>query len=160
MTFTAARESIRLAHSYFVPDRLTCDALIHARARGVAVEIIVPGPIMDTQFVRAASRSRWKPLLQAGVRIWEYQPTMYHCKIMVVDGCWTSVGSTNLDNRSFRLNDEANLNVLDGPFAAAQVRQFDADRACSREVTLRDWTREPWPRRTMEWLAGLARSQL
>ena len=91
--------------------------LVAARKRGVEVDIILPGKHIDTQTVRRASRSRWGPLLEAGVKIYEYQPTMFHCKTMIVDDVWVSVGSTNFDNRSFRLNDEANLNVLDPALA-------------------------------------------
>ncbi len=81
--------------------------------------LIVPGPIIDTDVVRRASRATWGPLLEAGAEIYEYQPTMFHCKVLIVDGLLVSVGSTNFDTRSFRLNDEANLNVYDAAFAAA-----------------------------------------
>ena len=89
-----------------------------ARKRGVKIEIIVPGPHMDAKIVQSASRSLWGALLDAGVQIYEYQPTMYHCKVIIVDDVWVSVGSTNFDDRSFRLNDEANLNIYDAAFAA------------------------------------------
>ena len=124
------------------------------------MEIIVPGEHIDAEVVRKASRGRWGPLLEAGVRIYEFQPTMYHCKVMIVDDRWVSVGSTNFDNRSFMLNDEANLNVLDSEFAAEQARVFEADKARSREVTLELWRRRPWPEKAKEWAAGLLRSQL
>ncbi len=109
---------------------------------------------------RRASRARWGPLLEAGIAIHEFQTTMYHCKIMVVDHCWTSVGSTNFDNRSFRLNDEANLNVRDGGFAEAQARVFDADVARSRQVTLEAWRRRPWSEKVRGRMESLLRSQL
>ncbi len=92
--------------------------------------------------------------------IYEYQPTMYHTKVMIVDDRWTSVGSTNFDNRSFRLNDEANLNVLDPEFAGAQARQFEEDRKRSKQLTLEWWRSRPWHQRATEWLAGLLRTQL
>jgi phosphatidylserine/phosphatidylglycerophosphate/cardiolipin synthase-like enzyme len=79
---------------------------------------------MDAETVRKASRARWGDLLEAGVEIFEYQPTMYHCKVMIVDGLWLSVGSTNFDSRSFSLNDEANLNIFDAAFASRQVAVF------------------------------------
>ncbi len=160
LSIAAARRYIRIAASYFVPDSLTVAALVNARRRGVEVEVVVPGPHIDTDVVQAASRSRWGPLLEAGVRIFEYQPTMFHCKVMVVDGLWTSVGSTNFDNRSFQLNAEANLNVLDRDFAEAQARVFEEDRAGAREVTLEMWRHRPWKERASDWLAGLFRSQL
>ena len=125
LAIASAAKSIRIANAYFVPDSLVRDMLVQARDRGVDVEIIVPGPVLDAQIVRRASRAKWGPLLRAGVRIYEYQPTMYHTKVMVVDEVWSSVGSTNFDDRSFRLNDEANLNVLDPEFgqrAGARLR--------------------------------------
>ena len=92
---------------------------------------------MDAQTVRRASRAGWGPLLEAGVQISEYQPTMYHCKVMVVDDLLVSVGSTNFDNRSFRLNDEANLNIYDEAFAKAQVAVFEEDLAREQDADLR-----------------------
>ena len=124
------------------------------------VEILVPGPILDAQIVRRASRVMWEPLLEAGVRIYEYQPTMYHTKLMVVDDVWSSVGSTNFDDRSFRLNQEANLNVYDPGFGAAQAATFAGDRARSREITLEAWRRRPLWERVQERIAGLMRKQL
>jgi cardiolipin synthase len=92
--------------------------------------------------------------------MYEYQPTMYHTKVMVVDDVWCSVGSTNFDDRSFRLNDEANLNVLDPEFAREQARVFAEDRAQSQEVTLQQWERRPLKERVQERFARLVKSQL
>ena len=113
MAITAARDSIQLANSYFVPDAMTTAALAAAARRGVKVRIITPGEHIDAEIVRKASRAGWGDLLQAGIEIAEFAPTMFHVKSMVVDDLFVTVGSTNFDNRSFRLNDEANLNVLD-----------------------------------------------
>jgi cardiolipin synthase len=110
--------------------------------------------------VRKASRSRWGDLLRAGVAIHEYQPTMFHCKVMIVDDRWVSVGSTNFDNRSFRLNDETNLNVYDREFAATQIAAFEEDKARSRRITLEEWESRPWTEKLVEHAAGLFRSQL
>ena len=134
--------------------------LAAAARRGVDVEIIVPGPILDAQVVRRASRATWGPMLEAGIRIYEYQPTMYHPKVMVVDEVWVSVGSTNFDDRSFRLNQEANLNVYDRGFAAAEAARFERDRTASRQVTLEAWRRRPMWERIQERAAGLLRTQL
>jgi cardiolipin synthase len=101
LAITAAAKSIHLSSAYFVPDDLTLKALVAAAKRGVKVKIITPGEHMDAETVRRASRARWGELLQANVEIFEYQPTMYHCKVLVVDGLWLSVGSTNFDNRFF-----------------------------------------------------------
>jgi cardiolipin synthase len=160
LAIASAARSIRIANAYFVPDGLVVDMLVQARGRGVEVEIITPGPVLDAQIVRRASRAKWGPLLRAGVRIYEYQPTMYHTKVMVVDDLWCSVGSTNFDDRSFRLNDEANLNVLDAAFAREQARVFVEDRARSREVTLEEWERRPFSERVQERFARLVKSQL
>jgi cardiolipin synthase len=160
LSITCAARSVRLASAYFVPDDLSVATLVAARKRGVEVDIIVPGEHIDTQFVRRASRARWGKLLEAGVRIHEYAPTMYHCKVMVIDDLWTSVGSTNFDNRSFRLNDEANLNVLDETFAADQSARFEEDKARSKNVTLDAWQHRPWHEKLMEHAAALLRPLL
>jgi cardiolipin synthase len=160
MAVAAAEQHIRIGMPYFVPDDLAIDHLVAASRRGVAVSLMLPGEHMDKQFVRRASRHRWGRLLEAGVRIWEYQPTMYHPKLVVVDEAWASVGSANFDERSFRLNDEANLNVFDAGFAREQIAMFEADQARSREVTLEEWRSRPTARRLGDWFWGLFRSQL
>ena len=136
MSITAAAKSIDLSAAYFVPDEVALASLVDALQRGVRVRIIVPGPHMDQSVVMHASRAKWGELLRAGAGIYEYQPTMFHVKVMVVDGLWTSVGSTNFDSRSFSINDEANMNVYDPTFAEAQVAIFENDLANSRRVTL------------------------
>ncbi len=143
MSISSASKSVRLANAYFVPDKLAIDTFLEAARRGVKIEIIVPGPHIDQKAVRAASRNSWPKLLEAGIRIYEYQPTMFHCKYMVVDNLWTSVGSSNFDSRSFRLNAEANLNVLNADFAAQQIRVFEKDKAQSKEITLEMLKRRP-----------------
>ena len=160
LSIASARHRILIANSYFVPDRACIAALVRARQRGVRVQIIVPGKHIDTVVTRRASRALWEPLLQAGVEIFEYQPTMYHCKVIVIDDRWSSVGSTNFDNRSFRLNDEANLNVLDRDFAALQARNFEEDLLCAKQITLDDWRHRPLRTRLVERLAALVRSQV
>ena len=113
MAITAAQASIYLSSAYFVPDELSINALIAAAKRGVKISIITPGKHIDTDLVRKASRASWGAMLAADIQIAEYSPTMYHCKILIIDSLFVSVGSTNFDNRSFRLNDEANLNIMD-----------------------------------------------
>jgi len=160
LSISSAVRSVRIANAYFVPDSLAVATLAAAQRRGAKVEIIVPNRHIDSKIVRRASRSLWGPLLEAGVAIYEYQPTMYHVKVVVVDEVWTSVGSTNFDNRSFRLNDEANLNILDAGFAETQAREFEKDKAKARRITLEEWRRRPWRERATERLAGLLRLQL
>jgi cardiolipin synthase A/B len=143
LAITAATRSIDIGSAYFVPDDVTCKAIIAAVKRGVRVRIITPGKHTDQTTVRRASHGLWGPLLKAGVQMHEYQPTMYHCKMMIVDGLMTSVGSTNFDMRSFRMNDEANLNVYDTGFATRMTEVFEADLAKSRRITYEQWERRP-----------------
>ena len=160
LAITAAERSIDLSVAYFVPDELTQKHLMDALARGVRVRFITPGEHTDTDTVKAASRATWGPLLQAGAQIYEYQPTMYHCKVMIVDQLLVSVGSTNFDNRSFRLNDEANLNVYDAAFARRQTEVFEEDLKRSRRVTYEAWLNRPLREKAHEKLTGWLRSQL
>jgi len=160
MSIAAARNTLALSMAYFVPDNAAVNSLVAAARRGVRVQLIVPGARTDREILRRASRFEWGPLLRAGVEIYEYQPTMYHCKVMIVDGLWTSVGSTNFDSRSFSVNDEANLNVLDAPFALAQRAIFDADLRLSRRVTLAEWESRGWRDKLLDALAGTLSSQL
>jgi cardiolipin synthase len=160
LSITAAAKSIDLAMAYFVPDDIAMEALQAALKRGVKIRIIVPGPITDAKPVRRASRALWGPLLQLGAEIHEYQPTMYHCKVLVVDRLWTSVGSTNFDPRSFRLNDEANLNIHDHEFALRQVLDFENDLKHARRVTYEEWTARPWTEKAWEHFLALFRHQL
>ena len=160
LAITAAEHSILLEAAYFIPDELAVRALVAARERGVNVRIIVPGPINDAKVTSYASRSTWGPLLKAGVKIYEYQPTMFHCKVLVVDEKLVSLGSTNFDERSFRINDEASLNVYDAELAREQVRIFAEDQALSREYTYDGWLTRPWHQRLREWASSTVQSQL
>lgn len=160
MAITAASKTIDLSAAYFVPDSLTRKALLAAMKRGVRLRVIVPGRHIDSETVRLASKGGWGDLLAAGATIAEFEPTMFHCKVMIVDGLMVSVGSTNFDNRSMRLNDEATLNVMDAGFAAAQEVKFEADLARSVPMSLAEWQRRPWQEKAGEWMAALFKSQL
>ena len=160
MSITAAKRTIRLSSAYFVPNDLAVQAMTDALKRGVKVQVITPGKHTDAETVRSASKATWGRLLAAGAEIHEYQPTMYHCKVMIVDELLVSTGSTNFDNRSFRLNDEANLNIYDARFAKEQVAVFDADLARSRRITLAEWESRPLTERLAERAASLIGSQL
>ena len=155
LSIAAAKKNIRIGSSYFVPNALAVQTLAEASQRGAKVQIIVPGRLIDIKIVRHASRARWGDLLRAGVEIYEYQPTMYHCKQMIVDDLWVSIGSANLDNRSFRHNDEANLNVMDRAFAQEQIRVFDEDLQRSRRITLDEWNGRPALEKLSDFLATL-----
>ena len=160
LAITAAEHSVDLSVAYFVPDALTRKLLLDALKRGVRVRLVTPGEHTDTETVKAASRATWGELLQAGAEIYEYGPTMYHCKVMIVDQLLVSVGSTNFDNRSFRLNDEANLNVLDAKFAQRQTQVFEDDIQQSRRVTYEAWLDRPLREKITEKMTRLVRSQL
>jgi cardiolipin synthase len=160
MSITSAKSTIHLSSSYFVPEELTINALIAAAKRGVKVRIITPGDTIDSRIVRAASRDKWGPLLAAGIEIAEYQPTMYHVKALVVDSLMVSVGSTNFDNRSFSLNDEANLNVIDPTFAKEQVAIFDADWRQANVISYAAWQDRPLLDKAAGKLAALVGDQL
>ena len=154
LAITAAEQSIHLSSAYFVPDALTQRALTDALKRGVTVQIITPGKHMDTKVVRGASRARWGDILAAGAEMYEYDPTMYHCKVFIVDDLLVSVGSTNWDPRSFGLNDEANLNIYDAGFARRQLEVFRQDLAKSHRITLAQWRARPFREKLMERLAS------
>ncbi len=159
-SIAAARESIRIANAYFMPDDLTIQTMIEALERGVKIDLLMPGDHIDKQYVRDASRARWGGLFAAGARFYEYDSTMYHAKLMIIDGRWTSMGSANFDNRSFRLNDEANLNILDERFGAEQVAVFEADKARCDEVTFAEWRGRSRMQKIIDGAASLLRSQM
>ena len=160
LAITAAARTIHLCTPYFVPDNLVAKSLCDAAKRGVRVSIITPGKRTDSETVRRASRARWGELLEAGIEIFQYQPTMYHSKVMIVDGLWVSVGSTNFDSRSFYLNDEANLNIFHAGFACRQIEIFLKDVEQSKPVTLRQWKRRPMVEKALDTMASLLRLQL
>lgn len=160
MAITAARHTIDLSAAYFVPDDLTIRTLIAAAKRGVRVRLITPGPIIDSDLVKAASRDRWPELLDAGVQIAEYKPTMYHVKTLIVDNLLVSVGSTNFDNRSFSINDEANLNVMDEGFAQQMTDIYEEDWSHATPVTEHKFAQRPWYQRVSTWAVSLIDEQL
>jgi cardiolipin synthase len=160
LSIAAARKHIRIANAYFIPDDLCLQTLVQACRRGIKVEIITPGPDIDAKLVRAVGKMRWPSLLKAGAEFYEYMPARFHCKYMIVDDCWASVGSANLDNRSLRLNEEANLNVLDEGFAATHTRIFEEDKSRSRKVTLAAWHRRPLEEKIKGAAGLILRSQM
>ena len=133
----SARETIRITTPYFLPDRAAREALVEAvERRGVKVQILTAGPRIDHAFIRTLSRHSSRHLLRAGAEIFEYQPAMIHAKLMTVDGQWSVAGSTNFDHRSFALNDEVNLAVLDRELARVIDNDFEQDLQQSRPLTL------------------------
>ncbi|WP_313642260.1 cardiolipin synthase [Stenotrophomonas sp.] len=160
MAIAAAEHSIDLQAAYFVPDDLIIKALITARQRGVRVRITVPGKHIDSETVRLASKAHWGELLAAGIEIYEYQPTMMHNKLLIVDRLMTSVGSTNFDVRSFRLNDEASLNIYDAAFATRMTEVFEADLKPTVQYTYAMWQQRPLKEKLVEKFILPMKSQL
>jgi len=144
-----ASHEIRLTTPYFVPDPSFMSTIIERARSGVAVTILLPGHHIDHAWVRLSSRRLFQPLLEAGVRLFEYQPSMIHQKLMIVDGLWSVVGTTNLDMLSFEHLDEINLAVRDTAFAADVRAQHDADLRCSVEVS--PLSRRPAMERALAW---------
>jgi len=148
----AARESIDVNSPYFLPDPSARRELIAAAERGVRVRVITPGRANNHPIARRASRRRYGELLKAGVEIYEFQPGMIHAKILVVDGLVSVVGSTNFDNRSFDLNDEVGMAVLDRALAARLNIDFERDRVSSHAVTYAEWENRPLGERALALL--------
>lgn len=155
LSIAAAEKNVRLATAYFVPDDLTVRTICEAAKRGVHVQILVPGPHLDVKIVRPASRATWGRMLEAGVEIYEYQPTMYHTKLLIIDDRWTSIGSANMDDRSFKLNDEANVNVLDRDFGITEAKVYDEDLKAAKQYRYEDWKHRSFGARLSEGLADL-----
>lgn len=160
LSIAAAVQSIDLQAAYFVPDVLIVKALLAARRRGVRVRVLLPGEHIDSDTVRLASKASWGPLLEAGIEIYQYLPTMMHNKMLVIDGLLVSVGSTNFDLRSFRLNDEASLNVYDADFAERMTAVFNADLQQARRYSHDRWAHRPLHEKLAERLVLPIKSQV
>lgn len=160
MSIAASEHAIDLAAAYFIPDALIKQALLDARKRGVRVRVLVPGKNTDSDAARHASKRDWGPLLQAGIEIYEYEPTMFHNKMLIVDNLLVSVGSTNFDLRSFRLNDEASLNVYDRDFAARMTEVFENDLKSGKRYTYETWEQRSMKEKFLEIFVIPIKSQL
>jgi cardiolipin synthase len=159
LAIASARKSIYVTNPYFVLDEKMTEALLASRARGAAVTVLVPG-VIDHNLVRQASRAGFGPLLQAGVEIHEYRGALLHTKTMVIDGVWSTVGSTNLDNRSFALNDELNV-IFYSPAVAQRFEQtFREDLKHATKVTFEAWRKRGAWERFLELVAFPLRDQL
>lgn len=144
LSIAAAERTLDIQTPYLVPDESTSWVLADAAARGVRIRLLVEGDQTDAKAVKYAGRNAYEPLLQAGVEIYEYQPTMMHTKAMIVDGAWSVIGSSNFDNRSFELNDENNIGVADPVFAARLTADFEQDLARTTRITLDAWRERPF----------------
>jgi cardiolipin synthase A/B len=159
LALASAQQSIHITNPYFVPDEKMIVTLMGAAQRGVRVVLLIPGAI-DHNLVRQASRSEFGRLLKSGVLIYEYRPALLHAKTMVIDGIWATVGSTNLDNRSFALNEELNVAVYDAGVAQRLESVFEQDLSNSRQITYKDWNNRGLTNRVLEFLAFPLREQM
>jgi cardiolipin synthase len=153
LSFMNARKRLWISSSYFIPDLRLRAAVIERARRGVDVRILVPGNHTDAVPVQAAGRSYYQELLEAGVRIFEFNPSMMHAKTVVIDGAWSIVGSANMDERSMELNEENILGIADRKLAQAIEEGMTADYARSREIRLEEWQKRSLTRRAFERLA-------
>ena len=154
-----AQERVRITTAYFVPDDRLSDQLSGAAERGVRVEILLPGPHIDKRFVQLAGESSYEGLLESGVRIWHFQPSMLHAKIMTIDGVAANIGSANLNARSAKLDEEINLVAWDPDLVRVLDAQFDADIERSEEIVAGRWEHRSMPQRALERAAGLFRNE-
>lgn len=159
LAMSSARRSILITNPYFVPDDKMSEALVLAVKRGVRVVVLVPG-VIDHNLVRRASRGKFGRMLRAGVQIYEYRAALLHAKAMVIDEVWSTVGSTNLDNRSFALNDELNLVIYSAAVARKLKDAFEEDLRYARKVEYRRWSRRGVMDRLLELLTVPIRDQL
>ena len=156
----SARQSIYITTPYFLPDGSIRDEMLRAiKDRHIQIKIITPGRKSDHAMTRNSSRALYGDLLQAGAEIHEYNPTMIHAKIMIVDGQWSVVGSTNFDNRSFGINDEVNLAALDPQLSRQLESDFAQELSNSRRITLEEWNRRPIAERFLSLIGLFMRRQ-
>jgi cardiolipin synthase A/B len=154
LSISAARQTLYISNSYFVPDDDFRSLLIRAAKRGVDVRILTAGDKSDVKTTVYAGRARYPELLKGGVRVYEYQPTMMHAKTFVVDGMWSSVGSLNFDNRSLVFNNESNIAALDAGVGATLDSLFMSDLKHSKEIKLAEFERRSWTEKMLEWAAN------
>jgi cardiolipin synthase len=156
LSIISARKSIFMANPYFIPNEEAIEILVAARRRGVEVKIMVPGEHNDHGLLARRNSSRlYGKLLEAGVEIYEYNPTMMHQKFMVCDGLWTTVGTINFDYLSFTLNDENNISLYDRDFAASFEEIFRRDLEACKRVELEEWRNRGLRVKAAEWIVSI-----
>jgi cardiolipin synthase len=160
LAVAAAKRSIELTSAYFVPRPAFTEALVEAAERGVHMRILVPGSHIDKELVRTAGRAAYDELIDAGIEIYEYCPTMLHAKTLTVDEIWSSVGSVNFDNRSFQLHDEVTLCVQSERFAGQLHEVFERDLEDSERIQPEKWVERPITQRAQESVTKYARREL
>jgi cardiolipin synthase len=160
MAIATAREELIIQNPYFIPDDDSCELLSKAVKRGVAVKVMIPGPVTDSAIVRHAGHHHFDDLLSRGVRLFEHQKTLIHQKIMIVDGIWSHVGSTNLDDRSFDINEEAGVGIVDKRIAAELKEAFENDLKSCVELMAEAWERRSFGHRLLDRTCYLLSGQL
>ena len=148
-----AQQRVRVTTAYFVPDEALTSSLLDAAQRGVEIEILLPGPHIDKRFVQVASEETFQPLLDAGIKIWSFQPSMLHAKVMLIDGVIANIGSANFNARSTKLDEEINVVVLSEDLVETLNQHFDEDLARSVQLQPRRWKQRPVPQRLLELIA-------
>jgi len=160
LSIAAAVQTLDISAAYFIPDDLMQEALLAARDRGVRIRVVLPDKHTDSSVVRVSSKRSWGALLERGVEFHTYDATMFHCKMLIMDGRMVSVGSTNFDMRSFELNDEASLNVYDDAFAREMTKLFEQDLQRATPYTLQMWKDRSWKQKLSERILAPLRSQM
>jgi cardiolipin synthase len=159
LSINSAKKSILITNPYFIPDNVMTEALVKAATRGVRVVVLLPGEI-DSQLTYSTSRSHYGPLLLGGVQVFEYKASLMHAKTIVIDGAWSTIGSTNFDNRSFALNQEINLTVYDSGIAHRLEEIFQEDLKYSQQITYEQWRSRSIFERFIEFFAFPIKEQL
>lgn len=161
MAIHAAKKSITIQNPYFLPDPDARKALLAAAARGVEVRAMIPATdASDSALVQHASHHHYGTLLKGGVKLFDYQRTLLHQKVIVIDSCWAAIGSTNFDDRSFEVNDEISLAIYDEEIARELEATFDRDRKHATQVELEEWKRRPAMHKLQDFFAFLFNEQL
>lgn len=160
LAIASARHEIIIQNPYFTPDLVVPELLCKMVEKGVAVHLMVPGKWTDSHFVRRAGQHLYRQLLAAGVRLYEFEPALLHQKIVVIDGVWSHIGTTNFDARSLALNAEIGVGLLDKNIARELKHAFEHDLKRSRELTLEDWERRPWYKHMLDWCAYQLHGQI
>ena len=160
LAIASARREVIIQNPYFAPDDGVCELLGMMVKRGVAVHLMVPGGHTDSPFVRRAGCYLYEDLLKVGVRLYEFNPTLIHQKVVIVDGIWSHIGSTNFDSRSLSLNEEVGIGVRDADIAQQLKSAFADDLRRSRELSLEQWRQRRWWSRVVDWFAYQVHDQL
>jgi cardiolipin synthase A/B len=160
VAIACARHEVIIQNPYFAPDEGVCELLGMMVKRGVPVHLMVPGEHTDSPFVRRAGCHLYGDLLRSGVRLYEFEPTLLHQKIVIVDEVWSHIGSTNFDARSLSLNEEVGIGIRDARVAKELKTAFESDLRRSKELSLKTWQQRPWRHRAYEWFAYQVHDQL